>query len=151
MFFRHRSVLTPELDDAIFNDFLHFYDLECKLHDRNADRSSTVNDNVCENIALLDPASLSTVQGVDRIKYLFGSKSPVYWTGKRIRIFTSSCYIRYGAEVMDEYKERCLSSLKQFTLSNAIIRMLDRQFNTFWTLPLFIRAYNNFAYRDLTK
>ena len=57
MLFSKTSHLTPQLDDQIFNDFLYFYDLECRLHRRNQDRSSEVNDNVCENIALLDPSS----------------------------------------------------------------------------------------------
>ena len=151
MFFTRVSHLTPQLDDQIFNDFLYFYDLECKLHKRNQDRSSEVNDNVCENIALLDPTSLNTPQGVGRIDYLFGSKSPIYKTGHRIAVFTAECIIKYGSVVMDEYRQRCLRSLEEFRVSKTTIRDLDRKYNTFWTYPLFIRAYQNFLYKSVTK
>lgn len=147
MFFTHP--LPPEQDDQIFNDFLYFYDLESKLHNRNQDRSNTVNDNVCENIALLDPSSLNAQQGVNRIDYLFGSKSPIFKTGHRICIFTSTCMIKYGPSVMQEYKRRCLRSLEEFGVRRSVIRYLDRKYKTFWTYPLFIRAYQNFSYKKL--
>jgi hypothetical protein len=151
MFFSKASHLTPQLDDQIYNDFLYFYDLECQLHRRNQDRSSEVNDNVCENIALLDPSSLNAKAGVKRVDYLFGSKSPVYKTGHRIAVFTASCIVKYGPSVMAEYKERCLRSLEEFHVSRDVIRDLDRKYNTFWTYPLFIRAYQNFLYKSVSK
>lgn len=149
--FRKPSPLTPQLDDQIFNDFLYFYDLECKLHRRNQERSSEVNDNVCENIALLNPSVLNTPVGVERINYLFGAKSPVFKTGHRISVFTSSCIIKYGQDVIDQYKDRCLSSLEEFHVKRSVIRYLDKQHKTFWTYPLFIRAYQNFLYKSVIK
>ena len=151
MLFSKTSHLTPQLDDQIFNDFLYFYDLECRLHRRNQDRSSEVNDNVCENIALLDPTSLNAQAGIKRVEYLFGSKSPVYKTGHRIAVFTASCIVKYGPSIMDEYKDRCLRSLEEFRVSRDVIRDLDRKYNTFWTYPLFIRAYQNFLYKSVAK
>ena len=152
MLFLSKSVhLTPQLDDQIFNDFLYFYDLECQLHRRNKDRSSEVNDSVCENIALLDPTSLNTKTGISRVDYLFGSKSPIYKTGHRIAVFTAACTIKYGPDVMDAYKAHCLRALEEFRVERSVIQDLHRKYNTFWTYPLFIRAYYNFLYRSVAK
>ena len=146
MFFKRHDLITPELDDKIFNDFILFYGMECKLHSRNKDRSTEHNDSVCENIGTLNPQALNTDMGLNRIEYLFGSKSPLYATGLRIAEFTSSCVIRYGSDVMDSYKERCLTSLEEFRANRKVIRRLAKQYNTFWTYPLFIRAYNHFVH-----
>ena len=146
-----RDIITPEIDDKIFNDFIFFYNMECKLHHRNRDHSSEYNDNVCENIGTLNPESLNTEQGVKRIDYLFGSKSQLYATGLRIASFTSSCVIRYGSDVMDAYKKRCLVSLEEFRTKREIIHQLSRRYNTFWTYPLFIRAYNHFSHLKMVQ
>lgn len=151
MFLKKHDIITPEIDDKIFNDFILFYDMECKLHHRNRDRSSEQNDNVCENIGTLNPESLNTDQGVKRIDYLFGSKSQLYSTGLRIASFTSSCIIRYGSDVMDAYKKRCLVSLEEFRTRRDVIQQLSEKYNTFWTYPLFIRAYNHFSHLKMVQ
>lgn len=151
MLLRKRDVITTEIDDKIFNDFIFFYDMECKLHKRNRDRSSEYNDNVCENIGTLNPESLNTEQGERRIDYLFGSKSQLYATGLRIATFTSSCVIRYGSDVMNAYKKRCLISLEEFHTRRDVIKRLSEKHNTFWTYPLFIRAYNHFSHLSMVQ
>ncbi len=149
--FKKKSVLTPEMDDKIFNDFLYFYDLERKLHRLNQDKSKESNDCVCENIALLDPISLNIPAGKERMDYWLGNKSPSYKTGHRICTFIATITVKYGSEVVKEYRQRCLDALLEYGTLPVVITNLDHKYNTFWTYVLFIRAYNNFMYAEVIK
>ena len=140
-----------DLDDKIFNDFLFFYDRERLLHKNNKEKSNEYNDSVVENIATLNPIAFATENGRLRIDYLYGNKSPLYSVGLRIKGFAMDCSVKYGAAAMKKYKERCLTSLEEFGLSKRVIRQIQAKHSCFWMHPLFMRAYNFFQYKELTK
>ena len=139
------------LDEKLFEDFLYFYDRERLLHRYNKEKSNEFNDCVVENIATLNPEALVTSEGSDRIDYLFGNKSPRYSVGIRIKAFAMECAVKYGSGPLESYKKRCLESLYEFRLSKKLIASYQEKHSCFWMYPLFIRAYNFFQYKELTK
>ena len=140
-----------DIDTQIFEDFLYFYDMECLYHRENREKSTTYNDNPCENIGSTNPLALEDEELQKRIAYFFDAKSPLYRTGIRVKNFIAQCIIKYGQKTINDYKERCLASLTEYGVRAQYITAFQKRYSAFWTYPLFIRAYFHFQYISLKK
>lgn len=144
---QQRLSISPEITESIFNDFLRWYNNENRTFLKNPDNS--IKESTCVNIALLEPSGFIDDKGKARIEYLFGGKSPVQGTARRMKSLYSLMIVKYGQDVIQEFKTRCLESLiTAYQLDSDLISNYDKTYNTFWMFPMFKRAFENTIFND---
>lgn len=137
-----RIDIVPAISEAIFDDFFRWYNNENNMYLQMPE--TNIKDATCTNIALLEPSSFVTKAGIERIEYLFGGRSPIQGTARRMKALYAQLIVKYSLAVMNEFKTRCIESLSvAYHIDMETLNDLDTKYNTFWMFPMFKRAFEN--------